>query len=244
MKIVIVIPAYRPQIRPNEKASLLQLQDVLPDYPKVIIGPETMDYSAYLDLVEAKVEKFPDNSFKSRDTYSQLLLSSTFYEIFSDYEWMLIYQTDAWIFEDRLAEFTSQPYDYWGAPHTLNCHPRTELIDYRSGCIVGNGGFSLRRISAMKEACEKLGYPECRDIWAEDRAFTEGKGLMYVKVPPISEAFKFSIQDFYWSAMIFTDGQLPMGAHQADRWWPYDAYYDAIELRRRELMSRPPITRP
>ena len=40
----------------------------------------------------------------------------TLYSRFEKYEYMLIYQLDAFVFSDRLMEFVEAGYDYIGAP--------------------------------------------------------------------------------------------------------------------------------
>lgn len=44
------------------------------------------------------------------------MLSAEFYDRFAAYEYVLIYQLDAFVFADRLAEFCQMGYDYIGAP--------------------------------------------------------------------------------------------------------------------------------
>ena len=59
---------------------------------------------------------FENKNFTSRNSYSKLLLSSKFYERFSDYDYMLIYQLDCLIFSNDLKKWTDLNYDYIGAP--------------------------------------------------------------------------------------------------------------------------------
>ena len=63
---------------------------------------------------------------------------------FKDYAYILICQTDAWVFRDELDYWCNQGYDYIGAPIYF---PRSEqhFMDIFFG--VGNGGFSLRKIT-------------------------------------------------------------------------------------------------
>lgn len=59
---------------------------------------------------------FPDTYFKGIAGYNRLMMSPEFYETFAQWEYILIYQTDAWVFSDRLSEWCSKGYDYIGAP--------------------------------------------------------------------------------------------------------------------------------
>ena len=59
-----------------------------------------------------------------RRSYSDYVLSSEFYDTFKAYDYMLLYQLDAFVFEDRLMEFWELKYDYIGAPsiYGMECH--------------------------------------------------------------------------------------------------------------------------
>jgi len=122
---------------------MLQLNKKLGKYPRIFIAPESLmfDYGIYGE--DIMVETFPDYYFKSVLNYSALMLNRDFYQRFAKYKYMLLYQTDAFIFQDKLSEFCSLDYDYIGAPV-----PMVDPIWYFIGGRVGNGGFSLRKISS------------------------------------------------------------------------------------------------
>lgn len=48
--------------------------------------------------------------------YNRLMLSEDLYSAFSNYEYILICQSDAYIFRDELKEWCEAGYDYVGAP--------------------------------------------------------------------------------------------------------------------------------
>ena len=98
--------------------------------------------SIRLFFPELKIERFPAHFFRSIRDYSNLLLSEGFYERFSAFEWMLVCQLDAWGFRDELEYWCSKGYEYIGAPFVQK-YGKVEQV------VVGNGGFSLRKISAM-----------------------------------------------------------------------------------------------
>lgn len=75
--------------------------------------------------------------FSSWVEYNALLKINTFYERLSDYHYLLIVQTDAFVFSNTLSEFYK--YDYVGAPW------QRDSLRFIKG-RVGNGGFSLRSI--------------------------------------------------------------------------------------------------
>ncbi len=86
---------------------------------------------------------FENEYFASLDGYNRLLLCWNFYNHFSQYEYVLIVQTDALVFRDEIHEWCDKGFSYIGSPwfHGLTS-PRYPL----SFLGVGNGGFSLRKV--------------------------------------------------------------------------------------------------
>ena len=146
--VVVTIPVYRAEMSQNEEASFRRNTSVLGKrHPVVLFAPRGLDLTRYRKIFPGfQVEFFPDRFFGSIEDYSRLLLSEEFYERFSAYEWLLICQLDAWVLKDELARWCATSCDFWGAPISA----RWEFyMDGRIRDIVGNGGFSLRRISAF-----------------------------------------------------------------------------------------------
>lgn len=143
----------------TEKASLIQCSRIFGGRREIVLAvPEKLDCSLYLKIIpSARIERFDDKFFVSVSSYSHLLLTPAFYQRFSAYDYMLIYQLDAWVFRDELDEWCAKGYEYIGAPFLLK-HGRYEKI------IVGNGGFSLRRIDAMLRV---LQHPQAKMFPAE-----------------------------------------------------------------------------
>jgi hypothetical protein len=82
--------------------------------------------------------------------YNALLLLKNFYGRFIKYNYMLIYQLDAYVFRDELEYWCSQNYDFIGAPWiTPQIITGDPVFGNRFGVVVGNGGFSLRKIDAF-----------------------------------------------------------------------------------------------
>lgn len=136
---VVVIPIYKQELTYLEKVSLRQADIMLKKYKKVFAAPDSLsfDYGIQYD-----VARFSDKYFTSTAGYSELLMSSEFYARFTNFQFMLIYQLDAFVFSDQLEKFCKADYDYIGAP--------IKGGDWRH-YHVGNGGLSLRNInSAIK----------------------------------------------------------------------------------------------
>ena len=90
-----------------------------------------------IDIIK---ENFDAAFFASIAGYNRLMLDKSFYQRFRDYEYMLVYQLDAWVFRDELDGWCNKGYDYIGAPWIEKNEKGIELAG------VGNGGFSLRKV--------------------------------------------------------------------------------------------------
>lgn len=88
-----------------------------------------------------RVQFMDKDYFKSIYSYSNMLLQDWFYKewLGLGYKYTYMYQTDCYIFEDKLQEFVDLGFDYIGSPIIAT---NSDWGQY--GCYVGNGGFSLR----------------------------------------------------------------------------------------------------
>lgn len=146
---IIVIPVYNPAPKEMEKASFRQGLSVLGSHEIALVTHRECDLSLYKSIIkeydcDVKIQYFDSKYFASVEGYNDLCFSIEFYERFIEYEYMLIYQLDAWVFRDELDYWCEKGYDYIGAPifHAIN----TKLFTTKF-CGIGNGGFCLRRIS-------------------------------------------------------------------------------------------------
>ena len=147
--VVVTIPIYKEIPDAYEEVSFKQCLEVLKNYPIRIVAPEGLNLDHYFNLCPAArnlvVVSFRKSYFKNIFGYNRLLLSREFYQTFSKFEYILIYQPDAYVFKDELAYWCAKGYDYVGAP---GFKLRNEETRFQfSG--VANGGFSLRKVSAM-----------------------------------------------------------------------------------------------
>ena len=164
--VVVAVPVYRAELSETEKSSFRQTTSVLgKKHSIVLFAPEGIDLTLYREIFpDFQVEYFPPHCFGSIADYSRLLLSPDFYRRFSRYEWMLICQLDVWVLKDNLEYWCQQNYDYIGAPipASWEFYPGGKIYD-----IVGNGGFSLRRIASVIRVLESdQAKMFCRsDLW-------------------------------------------------------------------------------
>ncbi len=249
--VVIVIPIYKrlEDLKYSEQASLTQLHKKLKKFDICFIAPEKL--RGKIENYDIRLEYFSNGCFDSVRAYSHLLLTEEFYNRFSTYEYMLLYQLDSFVFSDRLQEFCNMNYDYIGAPMPT-------WTGWKN-MKVGNGGFSLRKISSClrvvkqkKEIYERTGMEEeCE--WAEDKFF----GLcgadkdIYFSVPDTKTALKFAIEyDVMRSYDKLSKDNLPFGCHawsKAHYWRIWEPYISENisnwqEVRDCELMRLPYTT--
>jgi len=144
-RCIILIPVYKQAPSTDEIASLHQLETVLGKWEIRFVCPDSLDMSAYDATTKTPYakERFPDHFFEGIAGYNRLMRDNNFYRKFRSYEYLLIYQLDAWVFRDELEYWCAQGYDYIGAPWFS--HFKTHEKGYKLWRC-GNGGFSLRRV--------------------------------------------------------------------------------------------------
>ncbi|WP_373148896.1 DUF5672 family protein [Bacteroides finegoldii] len=243
-RIVVVIPIYRLELSIEESIALKQCVTVLKDYSLVIVKPESLNVHTILsEHPILKTESFPDGHFVSLRAYNKLVLIPSFYLRFQQYQYMLIYQLDAYVFKDELLYWANKGYDYIGAPWlsdvkalqnkrsqrrllrayawymvTGNEKRRTEeAFRYQ----VGNGGFSLRKISKMIKVTRfykrkiNLYMDDNEDFYPEDVFLLAEltNWLCRLRKPKFKEALRFSIETNPEWGYHYNHNELPFGCH-------------------------------
>lgn len=172
-KPVVIIPIYKTTLSYNEAFSLNRCFNILSTHTIIVIKPDTLDLSALINEHPfSKVVSFDDKYFKDIQGYNELMLSTLFYQTFLEYDYMLIYQLDAFVFSDQLIHWCKKNYDYIGAPWLYPSDDKSVIgrfilhiksLLYKRYNIskgglpkakqlikgVGNGGLSLRRIKTF-----------------------------------------------------------------------------------------------
>ena len=216
-RVIVCVPIYKNTLSAVEWASLRQLNKILGKYQRVFVAPQSLNFDFGDEGKSFRVERFPDYFFHSVLSYSALMLNVDFYRRFSKYEYVLIYQTDAFVFRDRLQEFCRLGYDYIGAP-LERANPLWSFIGNR----VGNGGLSLRKVSSairMLENWDRLvgNSPLVSIFWQWEDLFWSycaGKEDWNFKIPPINIAVEFAVQDNVCRAYKrLQAGWRPFGCH-------------------------------
>jgi hypothetical protein len=152
-QVIIVIPVYKTIPNLSESISIQQCFKILPNYPVAFIHPKKLDTTNYQNLarnanISFHLEEFEPAYFKDVHGYNNLLLSTTVYKRFATYKYILIYQLDCFVFRDELSVWCAKDYDYIGAPWIK--YNKTKNTYEFDG--VGNGGFSLRKVSSHLRA--------------------------------------------------------------------------------------------
>ncbi|MBR0163317.1 MAG: hypothetical protein IJQ12_01450 [Lachnospiraceae bacterium] len=228
-KAAVCVPVYKPFLNTFEEVALRQINAVLGGYDRYLVLPASLSYHYGGLCDQFKEIRIDDSFFESKESYSQLLLSVDFYRSFGDYEYILICQTDALVFNDKLSMFCDMGYDYIGAPS------RGGMYD-EMGMYVGNGGLSLRKVDSvtriLHEQEDVLKHSTMGDAFrsAEDVFFTYCGGREDIKfdVPDIMIAQSFAAEHNFNECLLkLCINNLPFGTH----YWPqfnYQVWYHIV----------------
>ena len=255
-KVAVVIPVYQNSFSAYEEVALKQCQKVLCVYPQIIVKPQSLDTTFITSKYTiADTIAFDDAYFNDVQGYNRLMLADHFYNAFACYDYILIYQLDAFVFKDELLYWCSQDIDYVGAPwlrihgypdwfKALKSHIQklyhARFDVYKNGLPsdmqfinkVGNGGFSLRRVSKFAELCVKL-EPEIRNYIARnEHYFNEdvfwsiavNRKSKQMNIPNFKTGLKFAFEHAPQKAIKLNDNKFPFGCHawnkNIDFWRP------------------------
>ena len=238
-RCVVVVPVYTTALGEDDQMSLRRTVRMLGQHPLAIACPQGLDLTPLAPLwqgVTPRVERFDAAYFDGVEGYNRLLLSPGFYARFSETEYLLICQTDAYVFADRLDEWVARGHDYIGAPWIAS--PRnawnvglqrlTNLFrpvgkQEQHYFRVGNGGFSLRRVAMMRRITEeqradidaRLARRSEDNLHVEDKFFSLVAPTRYphMRIPDYREAVDFCIDRRPHLALRLNGGRLPFACH-------------------------------
>ncbi|MBR0060867.1 MAG: hypothetical protein IJP68_05245 [Selenomonadaceae bacterium] len=214
-KAAVVIPIYKEELDDLEKISLAQVRKILKNYPMIFVAPEGKNFS-YLEPGEMLVQFHPQY-FQSVKTYSQLLMQPFFYEPFLPFEYILLYQLDAFVFYDALEDFCRLGYDYIGAAWPRYSWPYQKVQGKTPR--VGNGGFCLRKVSAchklLRKASTRSDYNDALEKFTEDTFFAICGMLADTdfNIAPFEVANLFAMEWYPDRHVKKLRGELPFGCH-------------------------------
>lgn len=160
-KFCITIPVYTKELSIIDKIGLQKIYEIIGNkkYDVYFICPKSLDLTNYKNIYYNTLEcRFDDKWFISLYSYTQLCMQYEFYDRFSEYEYMFMYQLDSYIWEDRIEEICNLGYDYIGGP-IFSKLANWNLVDNNGNYCpkVGNGGCGWRKISTFKDICNPNG---------------------------------------------------------------------------------------
>ena len=246
-RVKIVVPIYSKSLPERERKSLQQTVKILGRYPIILLAPEGLDISAITtEFPMCEVMRVTDEWLGSKNGiagYNTMCLSREFYEMFADCDYILICQTDAWIFRDELAEWCEKGYDYVGAPWPkrkkydnpiIKCFLKlskalfsspTHLLRQDGFNKVGNGGLSLRKIESFIEACDR--YATIIEYFKSHHGTQYNEDWFWAIIPKefhyptVREALRFSWDVKPELCYELAGGELPFGCHG----WTKENFY-------------------
>lgn len=238
--IAVVVPIYKLPLSLDDKTCLDQLFKVLVGYDIIAIYPDDLDMTDVCRDYPLFIRKPMERSnFTSLRAYNKLVLSTSFYDAFSNYKYILINQLDTYLFSDELCYWANAGFDYVGAPFVpdkdkywsgfrrLWCNLNFALRRYdgtnphhSQWYQVGNGGLCLRKVSKLQAITKKY-RQQIDDDLADEKAFYpedlwlsfELKGEDKLIVPDWRTALQFSIECSPEKCLDINDGKLPFGTH-------------------------------
>lgn len=169
-RAVVAIPIYKPKISYEEEIALRQMFKVLGGHPINFFTFRNLDTNIYLQIARQYTLKhnltfnyFHPEYFTGIKGYNRLLLSPSFYRQYTQYQYMLIYQPDSFVFRDDLLEWCDKGYDYIGSPWLKGWSKADANAPFTG---VGNGGFSLRKVSSHLKALNSFSYiQKPSEVW-------------------------------------------------------------------------------
>ena len=245
MTVVVLVPIYKARPDAFEVHSMDVSFAALTGRNISFIGPAGLDVGFYAERYPGvNFIAFEASHFASIAGYNRLLLQPRFYENFAPHEFMLILQTDAVVIRDDLDHWCAQPFDYVGAPWPDPIELFVNLDRFggangrRVRATVGNGGFSLRRLSKCARLIEE--FPEATSYFvrsgsSEDLYFSLlGQLSSDFVLPNEVTASQFAMElkpSYYFEINGRND---PMGGHA---WWKYEPLFWKARLPHSELTA-------
>ncbi len=151
MNILSLKVKYKEKINEFEEISLRQCYKVLGKYPIRLVCPKGLDISYYKSInSKIEVDFIKPIWLSSIPKFSTLLISPFLYHKYRDFEYILFYQLDAFVFHDELDFWCEKEFDYIGAPWLFPNGAPWWFHNSNNIHGVGNGGFSLRKTKSYE----------------------------------------------------------------------------------------------
>lgn len=257
-KVKVVIPLYHNELPELELKLLRNNLQKLAMHNIALLMPEGLELDGMrgqFDVDKYEILRVSPEWLGRKNGvagYNRMMLSAEFYSLFSDSEYILICQTDAYIDRDELLSWCDRGYDYVGAPWPMKpkynlpiikqyvalrkAMRRDELDILRQDLFdkIGNGGLSLRRVSKCIEVCERYRDIIERFCTSEHNLYNEDVFWAVIpddmRYPTIKEALGFSIDMKPKFCFKLAGGKMPFGVHGLTYHRYYKFWYNRIAL--------------
>ncbi|KAA2239896.1 hypothetical protein F0L74_27305 [Chitinophaga agrisoli] len=154
-KLCVIIPAHKSRLTVEEAISLQACYNRLQHYHCYLLhGADGFSPEEYLDIhPQLKLKRVPANWLSSVQQYNRMKVNPSFYELFRDYQFMLTYELDAYIFSNDITAHHGFDYDYIGAPIFEGYQQAAPDAPFHGAL---NSGFSMRNVTACRVMLDKL----------------------------------------------------------------------------------------
>lgn len=196
-EVCIVVPIHSDKPSKYELISFEQCFKVLGKHPIKIVAPQGLNLIEYKKVIKNFEIIYINPKWQSTLLkYNKLKLSVYFYSLFKEYEYLLTYELDAFVFSDQLLEWCKKGYDYIGAPWFENFENITVSKEMKM-IGVGNSGFSLRRVSKIRKFLRSYYYPNPEEI--NTGRFNEIKSIFLYPYRKFRNLFfeNYTVQRYY-----------------------------------------------
>jgi len=156
---VVIVPVHLARPSPTDIVSLQQCGKVLGSREIVLVSPQGLNLTAYRELLPSATElRVEPHWMSSIEAYNRMMISPRIVNELDGYTHMLIHEPDAIVLRDELDFWCAQPQDYIGAPWFEGFNNAVDDVQIIG---VGNSGFSLQRLDALRRVfkSQKRWYP-------------------------------------------------------------------------------------
>ena len=144
-RCVVVIPTHKSDMSVEEERSFRNTLSVLSNWDIQLVIPENVSVNSYMrmksdDAPSFAIVRVTEQWMGSIKRYNAMMLSTDFYRLFDNYEYILICHLNSWVFRDELEYWVNLGYDYIGPPLFLLKEPGRNSLESFIAPQGGNGG--------------------------------------------------------------------------------------------------------
>jgi hypothetical protein len=225
---VVVIPVYKSFLDKVEKENLEISKKTNPDANYILYTHCECNLDIFEEILKSFTVRYTNkNNLSSISSYNNMMKSTSFYEEFLEFEFMLILQADA-VLVKNIDTIRPENYDFIGAPWyppfrikgILNDLVSIPLLPKRflHQIEVGNGGLSIRRTKKFYKAAKMIAENKIEFSSSkipEDVLFSFNREKLELNYPNRDFAKTIFIEKFSKRKLLLED---PYGYHALERY--------------------------